>query len=45
MDLVGRCLDHYQAHCLRGERFGEILERTGIEGLTGAKKIKKKEAS
>jgi anaerobic sulfite reductase subunit C len=35
MDLVGRCLDHYQVHCLKGERFGEILERTGIGALTG----------
>jgi len=33
MDLVGRCLDHYQAHCLKGERFGEILDRTGLEEL------------
>ena len=36
MDLVGRCLDHYQANCLKGERFGEILERTGPGVLTGA---------
>jgi anaerobic sulfite reductase subunit C len=35
MDLVRRCLDHYQAHCLKGERFGEILERTGVGALTG----------
>jgi hypothetical protein len=30
LKVVDRCLDHYQCHCLRGERFGEILERTGI---------------
>jgi dissimilatory sulfite reductase (desulfoviridin) alpha/beta subunit len=29
MRIVERCLDHYQAHCREGERFGEILERTG----------------
>lgn len=40
MDLVGRCLDHYQSHCLKGERFGEILDRTGLEGLTGANEKK-----
>jgi dissimilatory sulfite reductase (desulfoviridin) alpha/beta subunit len=31
--VVGRCLDHYQRHCEHGERFGEILERTGFHGL------------
>jgi len=43
VDIVGRCLDHYQAHCLKGERFGEILERTGMDALAGADE--KKEAS
>jgi hypothetical protein len=32
--MVDCCLDHYQKHCAEGERFGEILERTGREGLT-----------
>jgi dissimilatory sulfite reductase (desulfoviridin) alpha/beta subunit len=27
LQIVGRCLDTYQAHCRKGERFGEILER------------------
>jgi len=31
--LVNRCLDHYQKYCARGERFGEILERTGTKEL------------
>nr|MBP7323179.1 4Fe-4S binding protein [Deltaproteobacteria bacterium] len=31
--LVKRCLDHYQRYCLHGERFGEVLERTGTEEL------------
>ncbi len=31
--IVERCLDHYQRHSRKGERFGEILERTGTEGL------------
>jgi anaerobic sulfite reductase subunit C len=29
MLTVDRCLDLYQENCTRGERFGEILERTG----------------
>lgn len=29
MMVVDNCLDHYQKECMRGERFGEILERTG----------------
>jgi anaerobic sulfite reductase subunit C len=32
-EVVERCLDHYQQHCRKGERFGEILERTGTEEL------------
>ena len=32
-EIIDRCLDHYQKHCQHGERFGEILERTGAEGL------------
>jgi anaerobic sulfite reductase subunit C len=31
--MIDRCLDHYQMHCRHGERFGEILERTGISPL------------
>lgn len=27
--FIRQCLDHYQANCERGERFGEVLERTG----------------
>jgi dissimilatory sulfite reductase (desulfoviridin) alpha/beta subunit len=30
LKVVDRCVDHYQRHCLKGERFGEILERTGM---------------
>jgi anaerobic sulfite reductase subunit C len=38
---VDRCLDHYQRHCLQGERFGEILERAGLdEGLNVRKEEK-----
>jgi dissimilatory sulfite reductase (desulfoviridin) alpha/beta subunit len=28
--IVDRCVDHYQHHCLKGERFGEILERAPL---------------
>jgi len=34
MRTVDRKLDHYQDECLGGERFGEILERTGIIDLS-----------
>jgi len=27
LPIIERCLEHYQHHCLKGERFGEILER------------------
>lgn len=30
LERIDACLDHYQANCRNGERFGEILERTGI---------------
>lgn len=29
--IVDRCLNHYQNHCQKGERFGVILECTGLE--------------
>ena len=29
LQIVNRCLDHYQRACTKGERFGEILEKTG----------------
>jgi dissimilatory sulfite reductase (desulfoviridin) alpha/beta subunit len=29
MMVVDNCLDYYQKECMKGERFGEILERTG----------------
>jgi dissimilatory sulfite reductase (desulfoviridin) alpha/beta subunit len=31
--MVNRCLDHYQKYCVKGERFGEVLEKTGIAEL------------
>jgi len=34
LEIIDRCLNHYQKHCQRGERFGEVLERTGKEGIT-----------
>jgi dissimilatory sulfite reductase (desulfoviridin) alpha/beta subunit len=27
LKIIEKCLDFYQSHCLKGERFGEILER------------------
>ena len=31
LKIVERCTDVFQKHCVGGERFGEILERTGKE--------------
>jgi anaerobic sulfite reductase subunit C len=31
LQIVQSCLDYYQMNCTRGERFGEILERTGAD--------------
>jgi dissimilatory sulfite reductase (desulfoviridin) alpha/beta subunit len=31
--IFDSCLDHYQKHCQNGERFGEVLERTGTKQL------------
>ena len=36
LEIIDRCLDHYQRHCLAGERLGEVLERTGLKGLRKA---------
>ncbi len=33
LKVVDRCLDHYQKYCAGGERFGVVLERTGIEEI------------
>ena len=38
LKIADRCLDHYQRNCKKGERFGQILERTGVEELEGASK-------
>ena len=31
--IIDDCLDHYQRFCQKGERFGEVLEQTGTEGI------------
>ena len=33
VEIVENWLDHYQRHCLKGVRFGEILEREGMNSL------------
>ena len=30
MKIVDKCLHHYVRNCVEGERFGEILNRTGV---------------
>jgi len=37
MELIDQCVDHYQRHCQKGERFGQILERTGLKGIQAQK--------
>jgi len=32
-EILKRCLDHYLEHCREGERFGVILQRTGLHFL------------
>jgi dissimilatory sulfite reductase (desulfoviridin) alpha/beta subunit len=31
LTVVDSCLDHYRRYCLKGERFGEILEKTPLK--------------
>lgn len=31
--IVRQCVDHFMAHTTRGERFGEIINRTGLDFL------------
>jgi dissimilatory sulfite reductase (desulfoviridin) alpha/beta subunit len=38
LKIVGRCVDFHMSHNLVGERFGEVLNRTGIEALQSAHK-------
>jgi anaerobic sulfite reductase subunit C len=35
LQIIERGLDQYQRTCTKGERFGEILERTGIDSIIG----------
>jgi dissimilatory sulfite reductase (desulfoviridin) alpha/beta subunit len=45
LKVLERCLAHYRTHCIAGERFGEILEKTGDgEIRTGVEKAGHKEA-
>ncbi|HCX90952.1 MAG: sulfite reductase [Deltaproteobacteria bacterium CG12_big_fil_rev_8_21_14_0_65_43_10] len=37
LNVFDRCLDYYQENCIEGERFGEILDRTGLDWLTRGK--------
>jgi dissimilatory sulfite reductase (desulfoviridin) alpha/beta subunit len=37
LEILGRCLDHYQKQCRHGERFGEVLDRTGKKEITGGR--------
>jgi anaerobic sulfite reductase subunit C len=39
LKIIDRCLDFYQSHCQKGERFGEILERGNLFTTEGTEKI------
>jgi dissimilatory sulfite reductase (desulfoviridin) alpha/beta subunit len=41
LDIIEKCLDFYQSHCLKGERFGEILEREKSFTAEGAETAEK----
>jgi anaerobic sulfite reductase subunit C len=45
LSVVDRCLDHYLTHCVAGERFGEVLNRTGMEFLESAAEPRKEASS
>jgi anaerobic sulfite reductase subunit C len=32
LEILASCLEFYERNCTKGERFGEILERLGVEG-------------
>jgi dissimilatory sulfite reductase (desulfoviridin) alpha/beta subunit len=40
--MIDCCLDHYQKYCAHGERFGEILERTGGKELINRTKTEER---
>jgi dissimilatory sulfite reductase (desulfoviridin) alpha/beta subunit len=42
LELFERCLDNYKENCLEGERFGEVLNRTGLDRLMVRKRTGKK---
>ena len=33
LKIVDRCLDYYTQHCVKGERFGEVLEEIGMKDI------------
>lgn len=33
IDIIDQCLDFYQEHCQKGERFGTLLDRKGLNEL------------
>ena len=40
MEVIKKCLEHFMAHNQRGERFGELLNRTGYDFLHPDPKLK-----
>ena len=31
--VVEKCVDHYMAYTVEGERFGDVIDRIGIDAL------------
>jgi len=31
LKIIDQCIDYYQNHCVEGERFGEVLEKKGLD--------------
>jgi dissimilatory sulfite reductase (desulfoviridin) alpha/beta subunit len=45
MAIIEKCLDHFMAHNEQGERFGELLNRTGYDFLKPQAMVKKEKYS
>lgn len=33
LKIIDHCIDYYQNHCVAGERFGEVLEKEGLDSF------------
>ncbi len=42
-EVLDACLNYYERNCMKGERFGEILEKTGPDWINEVTKKEKKQ--